>query len=366
MMITKSLKVRLYPNSSQTRWLNQMLPVTCLVYNLCIHCNMKQLEKGKKIFSISEMFSLVPAFKKKYPVLETIPDSVLSSNIIYACKESETVYKRDGILPDIEKRSEHYKMLFSKSILHKDRKTIAILNGPEIKFKHSLSGVADVNSFVVYKKFDKWYALFTYRVDVSGGSVTPNKFVGIDMGLKEFAILSSGLKIPNPKYYAKLEDKLAAEQRRLSRKNKQSNNWKKQLSSVQRIHEQIYHYRMNFLHKLSNMLVDSYDVIGIEKLHIQSMIEERKYSKSILDAGWATFLKMLKYKAKEKGKFVIEVERFFPSSQLCSKCGSKQLMPVHLRTFECNHCHARIDRDYNASKNIENRARVLYQNRYTR
>ena len=128
---------------------------------------------------------------------------------------------------------------------------------------------------------------------------------------------------------------------------------------MKKVNEEIYHARMNFLHKTSAYVVSNYDVIGIEKLSIQTLVQNKRLSKSILDASWGTFIELLKYKAKEQSKQVIEVGRFYPSTQLCSKCGNKQWMPLHLRIYACKSCGYEVDRDYNASKNIENKAREL-------
>jgi len=183
--------------------------------------------------------------------------------------------------------------------------------------------------------------------------------IGIDVGLKEFAVLSTGEVIPNPRFYHTLEEKLAKEQRKLSRKEKFSNNWKKQLAKVQKIHSKIANARKDFLHKLSTRIVNNHDIIGVEDLNIKGMVRNHHLAKSIADAGWSMFNNFLEYKCLWQSKTFQKVERFYPSSQLCSECGSKQIMPLHLRTYVCKDCGTNIDRDFNASKNIELRALQL-------
>lgn len=183
--------------------------------------------------------------------------------------------------------------------------------------------------------------------------------VGIDVGLKEFAVLSTGEVIPNPRLYRMLEGKLAKEQKRLSNKEKFSNNWKKQAAKVQKIHSKITNARKDFLHKLSTRIVNNHDVIGVEDLNIKGMIKNHNLAKSISDAGWGMFNNFLEYKSLWQSKTYQKVERFYPSSQICFECGSKQIMPLHLRTYVCKDCGTVKDRDFNASQNIEHRALQL-------
>ena len=125
---------------------------------------------------------------------------------------------------------------------------------------------------------------------------------------------------------------------------------------MQNIHSKIANDRKDFLHKLSTQIVNNHDVIGVEDLNIKGMVRNHRLAKSIADAGWSMFNNFLEYKCLWQSKTFQKVERFYPSSQLCSECGSKQIMPLHLRTYVCKDCGTNIDRDFNASKNIELRA----------
>jgi IS605 OrfB family transposase len=140
-----------------------------------------------------------------------------------------------------------------------------------------------------------------------------------------------------------------------------SKNWFKQKMKVSRLQEYIANCRYNFLHKQSYDIVKNHDLIGVEDLCIKGMVKNRKLAKSIHDVGWGKFNEMLKYKAFFKSKTLQEVGRFYPSSQLCSDpdCDGKKLMPLRLRTYVCEKCNVVIDRDFNASKNIEVEAKRL-------
>lgn len=180
--------------------------------------------------------------------------------------------------------------------------------------------------------------------------------VGLDVGLKSFAVTSDGLEYPNHKYLAENQKKLARLQRQLSRKTKGSKRREKARVKAARLQEHIANQRQDTLHKLSTQLVRDYDLIAVEDLAPKNMVKNHSLARSISDASWGEFRRQLEYKAQWYGKVVVRVDKFYPSSQLCSACGARWpgTKDLSVREWTCSVCGERHDRDVNAAKNILN------------
>ncbi len=210
---------------------------------------------------------------------------------------------------------------------------------------------------VIVNPSGKYYA--SILTELEGDYPTPSsegKIAGIDLGLKEFAIVNDGIKTSkyaNAKHLAKHENNLKRKQRQLSRKQKGSKSRDKARILVARVHERVSNVRQDFLHKLSRKLVDDNQVIVVESLHVKGMARNHKLAKAISDVGWGMFVNFLGYKLDRVGKILVEIDRWFPSSKLCSNCHYQiGELPLEVRAWNCHNCGTHHDRDGNAAINI--------------
>ena len=215
-------------------------------------------------------------------------------------------------------------------------------------------------------------------------TLSKENIVGIDLGLTHLAITSDHKKYENPKHFHKIQAKLRKEQRTLSRRHEQNiekriydeegkivktiykkpirdcKNYQKQKRKIAKIYNKIKHQRLDNLHKVSHEIVKNHDYIVLETLKIQNLMKNRKLSKSIADVGWSMFINMIIYKAERYGKELIQIDQWYPSSQICSHChqnnGKKALS---IREWACTYCHTNHDRDINAAINIRNKGLEL-------
>ena len=186
------------------------------------------------------------------------------------------------------------------------------------------------------------------------------KFIGIDFAMQGMCVFSTGKRAEYPMFYRNTEKKLAREQRKLSRCQKGSQNYKKQKKRVALCHEKIRNQRKDFQHKLSASLAESFDAVCVEDLNLKGMAGGLHLGKGVHDNGYGLFLSMLEYKLEERGKYLIKVDRYFASSKICSVCGKKkEELSLSDRIYYCE-CGNRMDRDVNAAVNIMNEGKRIF------
>ncbi|MET7537718.1 RNA-guided endonuclease TnpB family protein [Streptomyces sp. NPDC005507] len=232
----------------------------------------------------------------------------------------------------------------------------------EVKVRWSRTLPTVPSSVTVIKdSAERYFASFVIDTDPETDqtrfeAADPDHQIGIDLGLKHFAILSDGTKIENPRFLRRAEKKLKKAQRELSRKQKGSRNRAKARLKLARAHAAVADARREFHHQLSTKLIRDNQAIGVEDLAVRALARTRM-AKSVHDAGWSQFVTMLQYKAKRYGRTLIKIGRFVPTSQTCHVCdridGPK---PLHIRIWTCPGCHTVHDRDVNAAINVKKAA----------
>ncbi|OPG07902.1 RNA-guided endonuclease TnpB family protein [Microbispora sp. GKU 823] len=200
----------------------------------------------------------------------------------------------------------------------------------------------------------RWYACLAVETEAEPEPVpAAGSAVGVDLGVKDFAVTSVGQRIANPRHLERRAHNLARYQRRMARKQRGSNNRAKAKAKVARAHTKVRDARADFLHKTTSRLVRDHDLIVIEDLNVKGMVRNRHLARVISDCGWGEFRRQLEYKTRRYGRHLIVVDRWYPSSKTCSACGHLLAeLSLSTRHWTCPDCGTRHDRDVNAAKNI--------------
>ena len=199
----------------------------------------------------------------------------------------------------------------------------------------------------------KYYISILVEYEKEITKVKPRKILGLDMDMKELYTDNQSNRASYPRFYRQAQIKLAKEQRKLSKCTKRSNNYGRQRMKVSKIHEKIANQRKDFLHKLSRELASNFDAICIEDLNMKAISQCLNLGKSVYDNSWGMFIVFLNYKLKESGKYLVKIDKWFPSSKTCSFCGNvKEKLALSEKFWTCAECGIDHDRDVNAAINI--------------
>lgn len=217
---------------------------------------------------------------------------------------------------------------------------------------HRLKG-AKVTRMTVTEEGGRWYASLTAEADFFKPAKEAGQKAGIDLGVKQLAVLSDGTVYENPKYLSRSERKLKREQKKLSRRKRGSNRYSRQKRKVSRLYAKVRHQREDQIHKMTSAITEKYDEIVIEDLKVSGMVKDHKLAKAVSDAGFYKIRQQLEYKCAQKGRKLTVIGRFEPTSKKCSHCGHvKAKLALNDRTYICEECGMVMDRDLNAAINI--------------
>lgn len=354
MLIQRGYKYRILPTKEQEESLLQCGGNARFLWNYALKTNQDYYKETGKFKFYHELAVSLPKLKEEYPFLKESFSQSLQMVLRQFDKALKDSFKKKKGFPSFKK-----KMLLNDSFTcpqkwRLEKGFVFIPKIGEVKWIKHRSMKGKPKSITISQDGDKWYCSVLCEYTIPDKAKECNNIVGCDVGLKEFAILSDGTVISNPRHTKKYENKLAKEQRKLSKKQKGSKNRFKQRLKVRKIHNKIRDIRKDFLHKTSNSIAKNYDGIFVEDLNIKWMMKNHCLAKSIGDVSWSEFNRQLEYKCKWSFKYYLKIDRFFPSSKTCSNCGYVQEMPLSKRIFDCPNCGISIDRDLNASLNIRN------------
>ena len=355
--MNKSFKVRIYPTKGQQVLLEKTFGANRFVYNYFLNLKSKLYEFYKLNLSFANSCKALTDLKKTKIWLKEVDSVSLQQTLRDLDSAYQNFFNGRSKYPKF-KRKDDKNSYRTNHRIKIDNQYITIPKIGLLRYKDNYK-LDECNILKIYNitisktSSGKYYASISAEVNVPYFEKT-NQSCGIDLGLKDFAILSNGEKVDNPRILKHLEGKYRNLSKSFSRKVRGSANYQKSRIKLARFHEKIVNIRKDFLHKLSANLVKSYDIICIENLNISGLMKNHKLAKSFQDVSLYDFIRQLEYKAEWYGKTISKVDRFYPSSQLCSNCGFKNrdVKNLSVREWTCPKCGTIHDRDVNSAINI--------------
>ena len=357
----KAFKFRLLPNKEQAVLLAKTFGCVRFVYNKMLSERQETYEKYKddKEMLKKQKFPTPAKYKDEFPFLKEVDSLALANAQMNLQKAYKNFFEGNAEFPKFKNRKS--KQSYTTNLVNGN---IELQDGhiklPKlklVKIKQHREIPADykLKSCTISKtKSGKYYISILTEYEKEIKPVSIQKVVGLDFAMDGLYVESEqGEKANYPRFYRQSLDKLAKEQRILSRRKKGSARWEKQRLKVAELQEKTANQRKNFLHHKSKELASTYDAVIIEDLDMKGMSQALHFGKSVHDNGWGMFTTFLAYKLKEQGKQLVKIDKWFPSTKKCSCCGVEKKMSLSERTYRCS-CGFVADRDYNSAINIKN------------
>nr|WP_242054781.1 transposase [Nostoc flagelliforme] len=353
----RAVKVRLYPTPEQQTALSRSFGCARWYWNYALNACVQHYVYSGKTLKMSVYKGLLPQLKVEYPWLkQDCYSSVLQCVAINLDKAYKNFFEGRAKFPKFKSKFNKQSIQYPQSVtVVGDKLKIPKIGEVKAVFHRQVLGI--IKTVTISKTVtDKYFASILVESECSDHQLGGDKILGIDLGLKDFAIVHDGeefTKYSNAKHLKRHKRNLARKQKKFARKVKGSKSRHKHKKLVAKVHERVSNSRQDFLHKLSRKLVNESQIIVVENLHIKGMVRNRKLSKSISDVGWGMFINFLDYKLKDSLGQLVEIDRFFPSSKTCSCCGHVvDELPLDIREWDCRKCKYHHNRNKNASQNM--------------
>lgn len=345
-------KYRLYPSKEQERKLANTLEMCRLVYNSLLNNRRCLYETTGKGPSKTEQQAMVASWKPSHTELSDVHSQVLQNVAVRVDLAFDAFFRRvkRGEKPGFPrfKKDGYDSFTFPQSGFSAGANSVTLSKIGNVKAKIHRPIVGVVKTCCIRRQADKWFACFSVECECQPLPVSSEP-VGIDVGLSDFAYLSTGEPIANPRFYRRDEKDLKRVQRKVSRASGHAR--KKARKALSKVHRRIANRRGNFAHQESRKIVNRFGMIYVEDIHTNRMVHNHCLAKSIMDAAWSQFFSFLAYKAESAGRKFVKVNPAY-TSQDCHKCGHRQKMPLKERVYCCPCCGLSCNRDHNASLNI--------------
>ena len=368
----KALKIRLYPNKTQEVQINKLLGCYRFVYNHCLNKKITSYEKDKTSENLTTLGHYLHGYLTKqdeYSWLNEQNTKVLKQSIIDMLDAYKCFFEQHNGYPKFKSKHDNKQSCrfpfeaISKRNNYEDKK-LSLANIRDIKFRCSdkyinyLTKNKDGIKSATLSKLpcSQYYLSILIDGDVLKQVPQSQNTVGIDLGIKDFITTSEGETFENKHFKKSVGDRLKKLQRQLSRKQKGSNNRNKARLKLAKLNKKINDSKLNYLHEVTNTLINENQVICIEDLNVKGMVKNHRLAESISEMNFGEFVRILEYKASWYGRVVVKVDRFYPSSKTCNHCGYiKKDLKLSDRQWICPVCGEVIDRDYNAACNIRDK-----------
>ena len=367
-MANRAFEFRIYPNRTQRELLARTFGCVRLVYNHYLDRKKQLWEESKQSMSYNACAKDLTSLKKEKEFLKEVDSIALQQSLRHLDTAYTNFFKRkDSGYPRFKSKrrgKQSYTTVNVNNNIRLEGGRIRLPKLGAVKIRRHREVPEDWNlKSVTVKRVPsgKYYVSILFEYENQIGEREIDRVLGLDFSMPDLYVTSEGEHCGYPQYFRQEEQKLARAQRRLSKMQKGSANYRKQKVKVAKIHEKIANRRKDFLHKRSHEIAEEYDAVCIEDLDMQGMSKALHFGKSVHDDGWGMFTRMLEYKLADRGGKLVKIDRWYPSSQMCSGCGHivPEVKDLGVRVWFCDWCLEYHDRDENAAANIRNEGHRL-------